>query len=258
MDVREAAASFYDSNAGFPDDLPFYRTFLGDRHTTVLELGCGTGRVLTALAKISDEIHGVDASPSMLEVCKRKLLDSPIPRCRVSLHVADIASFDLGRTFDLIIAPFRVVQNLDTDSMLHGLFDCVDRHLSKSGSCLLNAFRPYAPADELLRNWVSPTDHFEWEVPFKGGILRRLCRNSRITEHPLVLFPDLIHQYIKDGVVQEEGTLSIAMRCFYPDEFIQMIEAEGFLIVDTWGGYAQEVYGTGPELVVQFKGRAAV
>jgi SAM-dependent methyltransferase len=253
MDVRETVALFYDSNCSFPNDLPFYLTFVEDRHTTVLELGCGTGRVLSVLAKIAGEIRGVDASPSMLEICKRKLKDAPTPYGRVSLHVADITSFDLGCTFDLIIAPFRVVQNLNSDSMLHGLFECIHRHLSKSGSCILNVFRPYAPADEILRNWVSPTERFEWETPFKDGILRRFCRNSRITAQPLVLYPDLIHRYIKDNVVQEEGTLSIAMRCFYPDEFLHMIEAEGFTVVDKWGGYAHEVYGSGPELVVQFK-----
>jgi len=253
VDVRETVAQFYDSNGGFPNDLPFYLTFVEDRHTTVLELGCGTGRVLSVLAQIAEEIHGVDSSPSMLEICKRKLKVTPAPKGRVSLHAADITSFDLGRTFDLIIAPFRVIQNLESDSMLHGLFDSIRRHLSKSGSCILNVFRPNAPADELRRTWVSPTEHFEWEVPFKDGILRRSCRNSRITAQPLVLYPDLIHQYIKDGVIQEEGTLSIAMRCFYPDEFLQLIEAEGFTILGKWGGYAQEAYGSGPEIVVQFK-----
>jgi SAM-dependent methyltransferase len=253
VDVRKTVALFYDSNGGFPNDLPFYLTFVENRHATVLELGCGTGRVLSVLSQIAEEIHGVDSSPSMLQICKRKLKDSTTPNSRVSLHVADITSFDLGRTFDLIIAPFRVIQNLESDSMLHGLFECIYRHLSKSGSCILNAFRPYAPADELLRNWVSPTEHFEWEAPFKDGILRRYCRNSRINTQPLVLYPDLIHQYIKDGKVQEEATLSIAMRCFYPDEFLQLIETEGFTIMDKWGGYAHEVYGNGPELVVQFK-----
>ena len=44
----------------------------------------------------------------------------------------------------------------------------------------------------------------------------------------------------------------IAMRCYYPDEFIQLIDGYGFQVIGKWGGYAGEPYGEGGELVVAF------
>ena len=43
------------------------------------------------------------------------------------------------------------------------------------------------------------------------------------------------------------------MRCYYPDEFEQLINGHGFEIVQRWGGYAGEIYGEGPELVIEFR-----
>ncbi|MEZ4742904.1 MAG: hypothetical protein R3B45_10735 [Bdellovibrionota bacterium] len=40
---------------------------------------------------------------------------------------------------------------------------------------------------------------------------------------------------------------------FYPDEFKKLIESAGFKILNTWGGYNDEIYGEGPELVVSFQ-----
>jgi hypothetical protein len=43
------------------------------------------------------------------------------------------------------------------------------------------------------------------------------------------------------------------MRYYYPGEFKNLIESEGFKITNSWGGYNDEEYGTGRELVVALK-----
>ena len=43
------------------------------------------------------------------------------------------------------------------------------------------------------------------------------------------------------------------MRCYYPEELVHLVERHGFEIVDTWGGYASEPYGSGNELVVAMR-----
>src|SRR5512136_1735449 len=57
----------------------------------VLEVGCGTGRVLIPTARAGVEITGLDLSPHMLEVCRRKLKDEPEEvRSRVRLVQGDM------------------------------------------------------------------------------------------------------------------------------------------------------------------------
>jgi len=132
------------------------------------------------------------------------------------------------------------------------LFRGIQTHLERDGSCILNVFRPFRPREVLIHEWPSTEEQLESEIPFREGTLQSYCRNTRICQEPLVLYPDLIYRYLKNGQVQDEAVLSIAMRCYYPDQFENLITDHGFRIRRKWGGYNGESYGEGPELVVQF------
>ena len=73
MDIRAEAASYYDLNPNTPNDVPFYRAKIPSPAAHVLELGCGTGRVLLPLAESCGYIHGIDLSDAMLAICQTKL-----------------------------------------------------------------------------------------------------------------------------------------------------------------------------------------
>jgi SAM-dependent methyltransferase len=253
MDIRADAARFYDVDPGHPNDVPFYMSHIARGGLHVLELSCGTGRVLLPLSRASARIHGVDLSDAMTTICRRKLQAAGILSSRASVSVGDISDFSLADRFDLIIAPFRVLQNLETDRQLDGLFRCIATHLSKRGTCVLNVFNPYAPPDVIIREWVSAEEQLEWEIAYGDGTLRRYCRNTRLSPDPLVLYPDLIYRLYKGTTIVEEAVLSIAMRCYYPDQFMSLVSEHGFEVIGQWGGYEGEAYGTGPELVIRFR-----
>src|SRR5919108_950359 len=66
----------------------------------VLELGCGTGRILIPTARAGVEIVGLDASRLMLSECRKKLSrESDDVRSRVDLVRGDMRQFALGRQF---------------------------------------------------------------------------------------------------------------------------------------------------------------
>ena len=71
-DIRAEAAQYYDVNPTIPDDLAFYQARLPSSDAAVLELGCGTGRVLLPLAATCGFIHGIDRSQAMLARCLQK------------------------------------------------------------------------------------------------------------------------------------------------------------------------------------------
>jgi ABC-type transport system substrate-binding protein len=66
-DIRAEAAKYYDVSPTIPDDLAFYRARLPVADAAVLELGCGTGRVLLPLAARCGFIQGLDRSQAMLK-----------------------------------------------------------------------------------------------------------------------------------------------------------------------------------------------
>jgi len=251
-DWRADVAAFYDLAPHHPKDVPFYLRQLSPQISSVLELGCGTGRVTLPLAVQANYVLGVDNSEAMVAVCRAKLAGADIPATRSAAVVADITDFDARRRFDLIIAPFRVIQNLATDAEVDGLFRCIHDHLAPDGRCVLNVFNPNRDRARMIAEWVTDQERLAWEVPDGDTVVRMYDGRRRLQENPLVLFPDLIYRRFRGEELLDEATLRIAMRCYYPQEFIDLIHSKGFEVIERWGGYGGEAYGEGPELVVAF------
>src|SRR5438093_4387423 len=154
-DIREQAAQYYDLSPDTPADVPFYRERIPSAAARVLELGCGTGRVLVPLAAQCGYIHGLDLSEAMVGICRRKLEAAGVASTKARAETQDITNFVLNQRFDLIIAPYRVLQNLETDAAVTGLFSCIRQHLAPGGSCILNVFRPNGDSETLRREWCT-------------------------------------------------------------------------------------------------------
>ena len=69
---------------------------------SVLDAGCGTGRVGRELARRGLDVAGVDIDAEMLAAARRKAPD-------VAWHAADLSTVDLGRTFDAIVMAGNVM-----------------------------------------------------------------------------------------------------------------------------------------------------
>lgn len=250
MDARAATAPYYDLEPEFPADIPFYLRHLANPNATVLELGCGTGRVTAALAPRIRFILGIDLSPAMIGRCVEHLSRAQLPSDRATAQVGDITQIELNTRFDWIIAPYRVFQNLASDQEVENLFRVLHAHLAPGGHCILNTFRPYAEPAALIQKWQTVEEDLDWERSNAGDIVQCHVRRGRVQSQPLVLFPELIYRRYRGQVLIEEARSSIAMRCWYPIELLDRIQKAGFRVTGTWGGYADEPYGTGTELVV--------
>lgn len=250
-DKRKEAAVYYDLNPTAPEDVPFYKKLVPSPRARVLELGCGTGRVLISLIEACGYVHGIDSSEAMLARCRAKLKSARIPTSQAQVERADVARFDLGRAFDFIVVPF-VFQILQTDEEIDGLFDSIRRHLGPAGTCIINSPKPPFAKDVLRREWCDDREHLAWEV--QKGSTRFTChkKRCRMDREKLVLYPELVYRRYENGVLKDENVMSTVMKCWYPDEFKECIAGRGFKIVGSWGGYAGERYGEGPELLIQF------
>jgi SAM-dependent methyltransferase len=252
-DTRINTARYFDVGVTWTNDIDFYVNHIFPENRTVLELGCGTGRVLVPLSRHCDFIVGVDNSRAMLAICQEKLQKHQISQNNAALILEDITCINLQKKFGLIIAPFRVFQNIDTNDKVDAFFQVIHKHLAPHGSCILNVFNPNAPRDDLLETWMDNDEVFEWEKPLDSGLLKRYYKRTKIQEAPLVLYPELIFRYYENEELVDEVSFVPAMRVYYPDEFKEVIQEHGFNIVETWGGYNDEKYGEGPELVTKFK-----
>lgn len=250
--IQREAAKYYDTHVPPFDDVPFYTRLIPSSRARILELGCGTGRVLMPLAGSCAYIHGIDVSEAMVDICRQKMKAAGVSPDRARADVADITDFDLERKFDLIIAPYRVLQNLDTDAEVDAMFDCVRRHLAGGAVCVLNAFRPKYEREAFLAWCRTDGEVLDYDAESDGVRITRHRVLRRTDPERLVLHSDLIYRTYEDGVLKDEAVLKVTMRCYYPSEMEALVADHGFQIAERWGGYAGEPYGEGPELVVAF------
>lgn len=106
-DSLDLHAEFYDGyESGTEEELDFYRAECGESGGPVLEFGCGTGRVLEALARAGIEVHGVDLSEAMLRRARARLAETPREvRDRATLVKGDMRTFESDRRFAAILFP---------------------------------------------------------------------------------------------------------------------------------------------------------
>ena len=203
-DIRAKTARYYDLSSDAPGrfhDLAFYRGRLPSDHASVLELGCGTGRVLVPLAPACGFIHGIDSSEAMLAICRKKLSEANVPETQAQVAPGDITSFHLGKQFDLIIAPFRVLQNLESDDQVDGLFRSVRQHLKPGGRCILNVFNPNRDHDAMKREWCSTSEEFCWEARIGNRVVKHFDKRAAMDQENMVLYPKLIYREYEGEVM---------------------------------------------------------
>lgn len=101
--------------------------------TTVLDGGCGTGRVGAELARRGVEVVGADVDASMLATARRSIPD-------VEWVHADLAALDLGRTFDAVVLAGNVPLFTSPGTEAALVAGCA-RHLRTAGGLLIAGFQ---------------------------------------------------------------------------------------------------------------------
>jgi len=109
----------------------------------VLEIACGTGRILLPIARAGIEIHGVDKSSSMLQVLREQLEREPAEiRNRVTISKGDMRTFLLSREFPLVAIPFRPMQHMHTLLDQVAALENAAVHLAPGGILAFDVFYP--------------------------------------------------------------------------------------------------------------------
>lgn len=93
----------------------------GTRPRTVLDLGCGTGRLLAQLHDHGLTATGMDLQPRLITWAQRTH-----PGLR--LHVGDLRTARLGTTFDLVTCVGNTLSYLHTETELAAAFDTIRAH----------------------------------------------------------------------------------------------------------------------------------
>ena len=118
---------------------------------SVLDAGCGTGRVGRELASRGMDVVGVDIDAEMLATARRTAPDT-------SWHLADLATVELARSFDAIVMAGNVMIFLAPGSE-RAVVENMARHLREDG-LLVAGFQMamlFANSEPASSNWPATT-----------------------------------------------------------------------------------------------------
>jgi len=107
--------------------------------SSILNLGCGTGKHDHILAKMGYKMTGVDMSEEMVEIA-REVTSHPSP----TFLQSDIRTLNLGTTFQAVISMFHVMSYQNTNDDVEAVFKTAFDHLEKGGIFLFDCW--YGPA----------------------------------------------------------------------------------------------------------------
>ncbi len=142
--VRDELLAFYDPTlyrlkagpASRVDGL--YRRLAVDGGGPILELGCGTGDVLLAVAREGIEAWGCDLSHAMLDEARQRLAEEPGLQARVRLIHQSMEELQLATCFRQMFLPNDLVAHvLDDDTLLRVLTVC-HSHTQPGGRVVLD------------------------------------------------------------------------------------------------------------------------
>lgn len=145
MDNRRAyddVAAHYDLEypGPRPGELEFWRGQLPAPDSSVLELACGSGRLLLPLARAGARMTGIDSSPAMLARARARLRAEPaIAEGRARLHLQAMQDLGLDGEFDLVMAAFNALLLLPHRE-LAPVLERARAHLGRNGKLVAELF----------------------------------------------------------------------------------------------------------------------
>jgi SAM-dependent methyltransferase len=147
--------------------LDFYVGLAKSAGGPVLDVACGTGRILLPCFKAGVDIEGLDLFPGMLTRLRQKAAALGL---QPQLHEANMSNFRLPRRYALIMIPFNAfVHNLTTDDQVAALQTCRD-HLTPGGLLVFDTYFPgpaCTAAPEGTRELEMETAHPETGLPVR-------------------------------------------------------------------------------------------
>jgi SAM-dependent methyltransferase len=215
-------------------DLPFWLGLAARHAGPVLELGCGTGRVLVPLAQHGYTLFGLDHDAGMLTFLKRNIPEG----CTGSIHVfqADMTNFRLGRRFPLIVMPCNTLSTLNGEAR-RTAFRRVDDHLSTGG--IFAASRPN-PAVLAELPAVGEAEVEEWLVGPHSGEQVQVSSEWEKTAREFILrwHYDILNP---DGS-QERHTVESHHDLATREETLRDAAAAGLEILEEFGDFDGSPY----------------
>lgn len=233
------AHNLYDMIVQFSDDVNFYCQQAKEAGGKVLDLACGTGRILSRLAEEGIDVVGLDLSEEMLKLARKKITGWE----KVELVQGNMMNFSLPYRFNLIMIPYCSLIYMKNDQERLAVFQRCYDHLHPGGRLVFDFLAGEVPEGESF-----PTLGFQGIHPFTDEILLSVVQIKGLA-------PDLRLLNQINYSLQPEGASDVTVQysleaVVWPHRIQQLLELTGFSVKGVYTNHTLEKYNNGEECLV--------
>lgn len=225
-------------------ELPFFRQAIMRFGQPVLDLGCGTGRLLLPLLRDGIDIDGCDVSGDMLHHCRNKAADQGL---HARLFEQPMHAFALSRKY-------RTIYICDSFGLAGGRAQDLDTlrrcyaHLEEGGALILNIQAEYT-SPESWDTWLSEARAAKPE-PWPDDGNRRVAADGseHVARFRLVDADPLEQSYTRQvrlekwqaGMLLGSEEYTLRGNMYLKSELLLMLTVAGFREITVHGDYTDE------------------
>ncbi len=187
---------------------------------SIFDLGCGTGSHDLILAKRGYSVAGVDLSPDLIKIAKRKAKKNKL---KINFKEGDLRTVKLNKKFDAVILLFNVINFQTTNQDIIFAFKTISKHLKRGGLCIFDFWSGSAVLNKKPEKRLKIVEIGNEKI-------------IKITEPTLNIFDNTVNTHYKiirliKNKVRDKFNQDYKIRYFFPQEIQYFFEKENFQIL---------------------------
>ena len=222
----------------FQEDVAFYQKILPDRGS-ILEMGCGTGRVASQIAHLNRQLTGIDISMPMLQ---HAIKNNP---ANCQFFCMDMVVTGFRRIFDALIIPYNTLNLLiDKDRILSCLKGC--RTLIHPDGYLLAQL--FVATEETLQQGKTTFQFQMFNRSGGGRIIKEILKRPQSESQTIEVEERFRVRPMQKGLANADYHTIYRIAALPIDHWLSLFAQAGFSPENIWGSYDQQAYAASTTL----------
>lgn len=232
-------AEFYDILQSDTSDVPFFVEMARRYGPLVLELGCGTGRLLLPIAQSGTAIVGLDSSDEMLAICRAKMnFYDEQTKARITLVHGDWVDFQLNQIFSLAFFACNTFNHLISQEHQVKALGKVYDHLSAEGILIIDNS---VPNIQQFMESNGKQAVYEFLNPANGNkIIDKFTPHYDFIQQ--LEHADIVLEEYSEGKLVRTAKTRTTSTFLFPRELQLLLKYCGFEVLTVWKNQKQESF----------------
>ncbi len=233
---------------GFGDDIQFYLNSIESAGDPVLELGCGTGRILRPIANAGFRVTGVDSSPAMLEQARAASKSSQKQKRLITLHEGKMEEANVapGGPFGIVLFSLNGLLHLSDPALQIQALRSAHAALDPRGQLLIDVFNPTLDVLQMLGHGVTHEGVWTRE---DGTQVDKFSARKLSTSNQTIQTRVWYDLTSPNGTLNRIAT-SFDLRYLHRHELELMLQLAGFKEWQIYGSYDLDPYDDASERLI--------